>query len=71
MGTRHLKEPKKSQKFVGVFFDVDIAEQFRQIAERNHRTTSGELRLLVYEHLKCYAAPMRRTRPAGGDGDED
>jgi hypothetical protein len=74
MGTRKIKAktPARWRRISGATFPEDVLAEFRRIAKSHHRSMSGEVRHLVYEHLKCYEAPpMERTRRPRDDAEDD
>ena len=46
---------RKNLKLVAAYMDDKQAEALRKLAESNHRSLSGELRLAVETHLKAAA----------------
>lgn len=49
------KDPDKRQPAVlSAWVDRDLYEQFKAIAESEHRSISGQIAMLITEHVKDY-----------------
>lgn len=50
-------------RMLATVVDTDVADAFKQIAERNERTVAAELRRLVREHIEIYGDEQQDKKP--------